>query len=112
MKFLILICAALCLTPGCSILSPSSPITHEASVYYSFHDTWAVTRAAYSSFADRYVAGNVSVKDKADVDRAWEAFRSAYLIALEAAQMNGDQFTPDNVKKLSDSVLTLIAAAL
>lgn len=109
-KFLVALCI-LAFAPGCSLLKPKSPVTIEASHYLSFRDCWTVTLAVYDSHMDRRVAGKVSALDAADIDRAWETYRAAYRLAL--AQASGDEgaFTPDNVKKLANDVLTLIYAS-
>lgn len=113
-KFLVVLCAAFVIssTTGCSVFKPTPSLTSEATVYRSFQDVWTVTRAAYSAHMDRVVRGKVSAADAADVDRAWEAFRGAFKIAAQAAQWDQSQYTPENVRKLADDVLTLIKATL
>jgi hypothetical protein len=111
-KFTIILalCALLAFAPGCSILAPQPGISYEASVYRSFEDVWTVTKQAYTLHLDRVAAGKVTPADAADVARAWENFRSAYLIALDAARMDQTAFTPARVRNLADDVLTLIGS--
>ena len=104
---------AMCLlafVPGCSILAPKSPITWEASRYLAFNDVWDVTHATYQVFKNKQALGGVSPDDAIEVDRAWNAFRSAYIFALDAAGNNSFTFTPDNVRALANDVLILVAA--
>lgn len=110
-KLLVALCAALvCFTPGCGVLYPKGKVEWKAAQFLSFRDCWDVTHAAYGTFKNRQAAGKVSAADVRDIDKAWNAYRSAYLIAIEAAQMDQNAFTPENVRKLADDVLTLIAA--
>jgi hypothetical protein len=93
------------------VLSPKSPVTWEASRFLSFKDTWTTALALYDHSKDLQVAGKISARDAADIDAAWNLFRIGYKKALGAAQGNDNAFTPDNVKKLANDVLTLIYAA-
>ena len=97
---------------GCGTTQTTPQASHSATAiaYLSFADVLTVTRAAYAAELDQYNLGKVSERDQADIDKAWNAFRAAYSIALEAAQMDKTQITPQNVKKLSDDLLTLIGA--
>ncbi len=106
-----LLAGALLLTPGCALTNPKSPVTFEATRYLSFKDTWTVALTLYDSHMDRRAAGKVSAKDAADIDAAWNTFRAAYDVALDAAKGDKTSFTPDNVKKLANDVLVLIYAA-
>jgi hypothetical protein len=115
MKKLILVLALLCAVPsftGCNVLSPKTKVTYEASVFLSFKDVWTVTRQAYVGFKTRQAEGKVSAADAADVDKAWNTFRGAYVIALDVAAQNENAFTPANVRDLANDVLDLIAATL
>ena len=107
-----LLCALLIVcSPGCSLLAPKSDLTWEASRFNSFKSTWTATLAVYDFHMDRRVAGKVSAADAAAVDAAWNTFRLAFRLALAQARGNENAFTPDNVKKLADDVLTLIYAS-
>jgi len=108
---LIALLAVFTITPGCSLLSPKSDVTWEASRFLSFKDTWTTTLALYDYSKDRQVVGKLSAKDAADIDAAWNLFRLAFKSALADAQGNENAFTPENVKKLANDVLTLIYAS-
>jgi len=108
---LIALLAVFTLTPGCSVLSPKSPATWEASRFLSFKDTWATTLALYDYSKDRQVAGKLSHQDAADIDAAFNLFRLAFKSALAAANGDDKAFTPENVRKLGNDVLTLIYAS-
>lgn len=99
-------------TPGCSILAPKSQVTWEASRFLSFRDVYDVAYRSYLAHNVRVLDGKVSAKDDADVDAAWNAFRAAHIIALNQAGGDDNKFTPDNVRKLANDVLDLIAATL
>jgi len=107
---LIPLVSLLAFSPSCSILKPQSPVTWEATRYLSFRDCWTVTHAAYQAMKDRQALGLVSAADAADIDKAWNTFRSSFLVALEVAQWDKESFTPENVRELADDLLTLIAA--
>ena len=98
-------------TPSCSLLSPKSPITWEASRFLAFKDVWTTTLAMYDHAKDLQVAGKISARDAADIDRAWELFRASYRLALANAGNNTNAFTPEEVRKLANDVLTLIYAS-
>jgi hypothetical protein len=108
---IIIFAATLAFTPGCSLLSPKSSVTWEASRFRSFQTTWVATLAVYDHHMDRRVAGKVSDKDAADIDAAWNTFRLAFRVALAEARGDESAFTPDNVKQFSDDLLTLIYAS-
>ena len=109
---LTLVAIAVMLAPGCATNTTTPQASHSATAiaYLSFADVLTVTRAAYAAELDQYNLGKISERDQADIDKAWNAFRAAYSIALEAAQMDKTQITPQNVRKLSDDLLTLIGA--
>jgi hypothetical protein len=98
-------------TPGCSLLSPKSPVTWEASRFLAFKDVWKTTLALYDHAKDLNVAGKLSDRDMADIDAAWNLFRAAFKTALAESENNNSGFTPENVRKLGNDVLTLIYAA-
>ena len=102
--------ATLLFTPGCAVFTGKSPVTYEATRYQSFRDVWTVTRKAYEAHLLQVARGKVSIEDQQDINAAWNAYRSAYLIALDAARNNEQAFTPENVRKLADDLLTLISA--
>lgn len=111
-KTLFAILAALLLVaPGCAVLAPKSPVTWEASRFLAFKDVWATTLAMYDHAKDLQVAGKISARDAQDIDRAWNLFRSSFKLALENAGNNPNAFTPDEVRKLANDVLTLIYSA-
>lgn len=114
LKILIALCVALVMVPSCAVFKPGTnpSITYEASVFLSFNDVWQVTRNAYLGFKIRQAQGGISSADAADVDKAWDTFRSGFLIALDVAQKDKSQFTPPAVRVLANDVLDLIAAAL
>ena len=102
----------LCLAPACVSTNngTSSNITMEGRVYLSFENVWTVTHQAYMIYCDRVALGKIGNGDQADIDKAWNAFRETFKIALKAAQMDKTQFTPDNVRVLSNDVLILIGS--
>ena len=111
MKTLItaLFAAFLMLAPtGCVTTPAPTNITAEGRTYITFKDIWVVTHTAYSVYCDRVALGKVTAADQADIDKAWNAFRGAFKISIAAAQMDATQWTPDNVRKLSNDVLVLI----
>lgn len=101
----------LAFVPGCSLLSPKSPLTHEAARYNSFKAVWISTLAVYDFQMDKRVQGKISPEDAATIDAAWNAFRAAYRVALARAGGDETLFTPDEVRKLADDVLILIYSA-
>ena len=106
----VVLALAVSVTTSCSLLHPKSDITWEASRFLSFQDVYTVTRTAYAAHLDRVAAGKVKIEDQKDIDKAWNTFRTAYLLALDSAEGNTEVFTPDNVKKLADDLLILIAS--
>lgn len=112
LKLLVVLCAALAFTPGCSTFSGKSPVTWEASRFLSFRDVYDVAYRAYLAHNVRVLDGKVSAKDDAEIDAAWNAFRAAYIVALNQASGDANKFTPDNVRKLANDVLDMIAVTL
>jgi len=105
---LLLLSTILAVTPSCSLLNPKSPVTWEASRFLAFKDVWTTTLALYDHSKDLQVAGKISARDAADIDRAWELFRASYRLALANAGNNPNSFTPEEVRKLANDVLILI----
>ncbi len=99
------------LPSGCSLIAPKPGTTWEATQYLSFKDTWTTTLALYDHAKDLQVAGKISAKDAADIDRAWNVFRAAYKTALANARGDKSIITPDSVAKLANDVITLIYSA-
>ena len=109
-KILVVLCL-LAFVPGCSLLNPTSPLTHEASRYNSFKSVWISTLAVYDFQMDKRAQGKISPDDAQTIDTAWNAFRAAYRVALARAGGDENLFTPDDVRKLADDVLILIYSA-
>lgn len=107
----LLLIFTLLIVPACSMLSPKPGVEWEASRYQSFKTVWISTLAMYDYQMDLRVQGKIKPEDAADIDAAWNLFRVGYRVALAEAQGNENMFTPDSVRKLADSVLTLIYAA-
>lgn len=105
------LCALLVCAPGCSLLAPKSPLTYNASRYQSFKAVWITTLAVYDYQMDLRVQGKIKPEDAVVIDAAWNTFRVAYKTALIKARNDETMFTPDEVRKLADDVLTLIYAA-
>lgn len=98
-------------TQGCSVLSPEGPVTWEAAKFNSFKSVWISTLALYDYQMDLRVQGKIKPSDAQDIDTAWNSFRAAYRVALAQASGDENAFTPENVRKLADDVLTLIYAS-
>ena len=92
---------------GCSTTGTTAA-THEAIVYYSFADTWTVTKSAYAGYCELAVQGKVSQGDQTDIDAAWEKYRAAFKLSLSTASRDWSAVTPTDVLKLKDDLLTLI----
>ena len=108
----LLACSLLFATGCATTTTPQQSHSATAIAYLSFADVWTVAHTAYAGELDRYVRGKVSERDQADIDKAWNAFRGAYGIGLQAAQLDKAAITPENVRKLADDLLTLINASL
>lgn len=105
------LCALLAFSPGCSLLVPKPGVTYNAARFNSFKVTWVSTLAVYDYQMDLRVQGKISPEDAEVIDAAWNSFRLGYKVALAQARGDDTAFTPDNVRKLADDVLTLIYAA-
>ncbi len=99
------------ISPGCSLLNPKSPVTFEASRFLAFKDVWTTTLALYDHSKDLYVAGKISQRDMDDIDHSWNTFRAGYLLALGKVRGDVNAFTPEEVRKQANDVLTLIYAS-
>jgi hypothetical protein len=102
----IIIAVALLTTPGCT--TTGTKPTAEAVVFYTFADTWAVAKAAYQGYAELAVQGKVSAADQVDIDKQWNLFRSTFKSALIVANNNWSAVTPEDARKISNDLLTLI----
>ena len=106
---LLVLCALLAFVPACGTISgnPKRP-SWQASVYLSFADTWAVTSAAYDGYCELVVRGKVSKQDEQEIDAAWNKFREVFRISFVAASRDWKQFTPEDVRALSQQLIELI----
>lgn len=91
---------------GC--VTTGAPPTKEAVVFQSFQSTWAVAHSAYQAFAELDVQGKVAKRDAADIDAAWNKFRSVFRVALVAASADWSAQTPGSVEALKDDLIILI----
>jgi hypothetical protein len=102
----IIAAVALLTAPGCT--TTATKPTHEAIIFYTFADTWAVSKAAYAGYCELAVQGKVSASDQVDIDRQWNTFRSTFKSALTVANNNWSAATPEDARKIANDLLTLI----
>lgn len=104
-----LLCAILAIgAGGCFSGCGSAPVTREARVFYSYKDTWSITRAAYGGWCERVVAGKVSKASERKVDAAWNSYRLAFKVSFQAAQNDWNAMTDANLDALRLELLRLI----
>lgn len=107
---LILLCALLplaTLTPGCALFKDKA--TAEATVYYTFRDSWSLTKTAYDSWNERVVQGKVAQDDVDRVDADWNHYRISFRSALAVARHDWTSPTPGSLIQVQNNLLTLIA---
>ncbi len=103
------LCALLISVPSCSVLNGTGKRpTWQATVYLSFADTWAVTSAAYDGYCELAVQGKVNAKDQAEIDALWNKFRASFSVSFKAASRDWSKVTPEDVRFLSNELITLI----
>ena len=83
-----------------------APSTPAAAHYYTLLDSWTVSKAAYDVWCERVVSGKVSKEKEQKVDKAWNAFRAAFLVASASSDLN--KATPASLFVLQEDLLELI----
>ena len=112
---LALLCAvSLVLGTGCVPVrnGTASNLSERARTFQSLDDCWSVTYTAYFAFKVAEADGKVKADDARVVDTAWNVFRLSWDAAAAAASNGQTTYTPENVRRLANDVLDLIAAAL
>ena len=87
-------------------------MSERARTFQSLDECWNVTYTAYFALKVAEADGKVSAADARDCDRAWNIFRAAWDVAAASASDGAVVYTPENVRKLANDVLDLIAATL
>ncbi len=105
---LLIVALLLCATPtftGCSLFKNQ---TAEAVKYYSFKDSWTLSKTAYDHWCERVVSGKVTKENEAKVDAAWNKFRAGFQSAMALARQDWTSATPATVLALQTELLNLI----
>lgn len=102
----LLLCAAF--ASGC--VPSNTKQTPQAIVFYSFRTTWDGALQSYTAAQKLSLQGKIKDADMRDIDDAWNKFRASFRIAFVAASRNWSATTPQDVTKLRDDLLTLIAS--
>lgn len=84
--------------------------TPQAIVFYSFRSTWDGALQSYTAAQKLSLQGKIKSADMADIDQAWNKFRASFRIAFVAASRDWKSAAPQDVLKLRDDLLTLIAS--
>ena len=90
---------------GCKLFQ-NTPV--ETVKYYTFLDSWTLSKAAYDAWCERVVQGKISKADEASVDVAWNKYRTAFLSSLTVARQNWSAPTPANLAVIQRELLKLI----
>jgi hypothetical protein len=104
----------LCLLPAASLtvgvsgcaLFQNTPA--ETIKYYTFLDSWTLSKAAYDGWAERVVMGKVTHDQEAKVDAAWNKYRAAFSAALGLAKQDWSAVTPATLGAIQIELLNLI----
>ena len=98
-------CVALPTFTGCQ-----SPPTTEAVIFYSFKDSWTLTKKAYDSWNERVVQGLVKPEAEAKVDAAWNKYRAAFKVSLAVVRGSQTASIPASLLANQQEILNLIAS--
>ena len=90
---------------GCQTTTPP---TEQAIKFNSLKSTWVAALAAHDVYCELVVQGQVSAKDQAEVNKAWDTFRHALTVALKIANNDWTAQTPDDVEKAKDTLIIFI----
>ena len=82
----------------------------ETVKYYTFLDSWTLSKAAYEGWCDRVVLGKVSQADEAAVDTAWNKYRAAFNTSIALARQDWNAITPASLLEIQTDLLKLIAS--
>lgn len=82
----------------------------ETVKYYTFLDSWTLSKAAYEGWCDRVVLGKISQADEAAVDVAWNKYRAAFNTSIALARQDWNAITPASLLEIQTDLLKLIAS--
>jgi hypothetical protein len=80
----------------------------ETVAYFSFKDSWALTKTAYDKWSERVVQGKVTQEKSDAVDAAWNKYRSAFRTSMALAQQDWSAISPATLIVIQNELLTLI----
>lgn len=80
----------------------------ETVAYFSFKDSWALSKTAYDKWSERVVMGKVTQEKSDAVDVAWNKYRSAFRTSMALAQQDWSAISPATLIVIQNELLTLI----
>ncbi len=107
---LLIVALLLCATPtftGCKMFVN---MPAETVKYYSFLDSWTISKAAYDGWCERVVSpgSTITKGSEAKVDAAWNKYRAGFQSAMVIARQDWTVATPATVLALQTELLNLI----
>lgn len=97
--------APVVLLSGCAWLK-NTPA--ETVAFFSFKDSWALTKTAYDKWSERVVMGKVTQEQSDKVDVAWNKYRSAFQSSMALARQDWSAISPATLIVIQNELLTLI----
>ena len=94
---MLLVLAAICLLNGCATTGP-----------YRLKQTRNDISFAMNRYQNAVSFGRIAPAFQPSVNSAYQAYKTAFDAAVQAANSNYDAPTPDNVTQLADQLLSLI----
>jgi hypothetical protein len=81
----------------------------QGKAYQTLKDTQTLVDGGMKYYAKQCALGKVSLDRQAKIDDAHFKYRIAFRTAVNLARLDYSKLTPDEVKKLADELLNLIA---
>lgn len=80
----------------------------ETVAYYTFRDSWDLTKTAYDKWSERVVQGKVTAEQSAEVDVVWNKYRDTFRSAIALARQDWSAVTPATLTAVQNELLSLI----
>jgi len=80
----------------------------ETVAYFSFKDSWSLSKTAYDKWSERVVSGKVTQEKSDAVDAAWNKYRAAFRSSIALAQQDWSAISPATLISIQNELLTLI----
>jgi len=96
------------LTTLCLVLFTGCPNTYDRKVHQTIDATQTLVEVALATFKELNINSKITAKEYDQVQAYYQDYQAAMNVAIDAAQGDTSQFTPETALRLSTQVISLI----